>query len=297
MGKKHLILFIPIFMGMFLFAESQEIDPFYMRVFNKGETLFKQGNFREAVQELKIAVFGIKGHDEILGKAHVYMGLSYYHLDQKEESEKHLNEAVNFIGAEGISKIELSPETRKHLSQILRHFGIMNLELKAEAAPPQPAEEELSAETASENRINTLEASIKKNPKEADNYYQLTNIYIEKKETKKAIKTLKNLIKQQPLELKALHVLGILHFKEKKFNRAEHYFSRIFTVAKSRGIPSKIMDSCRAYHILSLYYRGEKDRAYELAKQIKSYFTMDKLNSLNLDDNDRRVLSEILMKD
>lgn len=294
MGKKHFLLFIFLCLGLFLFAESQEIDPFYLRVFNHGESLFKEGNFREAAKEMKVAVFGMEGHNEMLGKAHVYMGLSYYYLEQKEESEKHLKKALDFIGTEGINKIELSPKRKDDLSKILAYFGIVNLEPKTEAVSPQPSKDKTKNKDVSENKINDLKKVLQENPKEIEAYYQLFNIYLENKNTKKARNTLEKLTKQHPLETKALYLLGTLHFKEKNFNKAEYYFSRIFAISKSREVPTEIMDPSRAYYILSFYYRGKKDKAYELAKEIRSFLTVDKINSLNLDETDRRVLSEIL---
>lgn len=40
---------------MIVCAESQEIDSFYMRFFNKGKSLFNSGDYREAVKELEAA--------------------------------------------------------------------------------------------------------------------------------------------------------------------------------------------------------------------------------------------------
>jgi tetratricopeptide (TPR) repeat protein len=297
MSKKYFILFIFLFLGLSLFTESQEIDPFYLRLLNKGETLFKAGNYRDALKELRIAVFGIEGNNEILGKAHVYMGLSYYYLDQKEESESHLRKALDLIGTEGISEIELSTKKKDELSQILAYFGVVNLEPKAEAGPPQPAEDKPKTKDVLKNKINDLEKTIKENSKKIEAYYQLYNVYIENKQTKKARKTLEKLTKQEPLESKALNLLGILHFKERNFKKAEYYFSRISSISKGRKVPPDILDSSRAYHILSLYYRGKKDQAYELAEQVSSLLPIDKISTLNMNERDKIVLSEILSKE
>jgi len=294
MGKKFSIAILFLLTGMVLFAHSQEIDPFYQRILNEGEAQFKAKNYREAVKALKVAVFGIEGPDNILGKAHVYLGLSYFYLDQEKQSEEHLKKALDLIGTQGISEIDLSPKAKDHLSQLLQHFGMENLEPEKKRVSPPPQSEELKPEDSPKNRIKDLEKKIQESPEVTAPYYELTRFYLENNQTNKAKKTLEKLTRQHPLESRALHQLGLLHFKEREFKKAEPYFSRIFALAKSRQVSSEVLDSSRAHHILGFFYRGKKDKAYERAEELKLSLTQEKINRLDLDERDLRVLTEIL---
>ncbi len=301
MREKNLVLYVIIFIGMALLLEAQEIDSFYTRLLNEGEASFRAGNFRKAVKELTIAVFGIEGHDEIMGKAHVFLGLSYYYIDQQEESKNHLMTSVELIGMEGISKIELDSEKKGDLFRILDYFGIRQEESaedsKAMTQPEKDAassDEKTNDEEALRNKIKELNTYIKDNPKEKEAYYELYEIYLKEKQERKAKKTLEDLTKNAPLETQALYLLGVMHFKERNFKRAEYYFSRIFTISRSSDVSSEIIEPSHAFNILSFYYTGKKEKAYELAESQQSVLTEEKINRLRLGERNRRVLLEIM---
>jgi len=301
MRKKKWVIYALIFIGCVLLLNAQEIDSFYTRLLNEGEASFRAGNFRKAVKELKVAVFGIEGHGDILGKAHMFLGLSYYYLDRQEESKNHLMTAVDLIGMEGISKIELDSEKRDDLFRILDYFGIGKEESPAEAkymTQPETAAdysgEELNEEAALRNKIKELNTYIKDNPKEKEAYYELYEIYLKEKQENKARKTLENLTKHAPLETQALYLLGILNFKERDFKKAEYCFSRIFAISQSSDVPPEILEPSHAFNILGFYYRGKKEKAYELAESQQSVLTEEKIKQLNLGERNRIVLLEIM---
>ncbi len=301
MRKKTWVLYALIFIGFALLLKAQEIDSFYTRLLNEGEASFRAGNFRKAVKELTIAVFGIEGHDDILGKAHVLLGLSYYYLDRQEESKNHLMTAAELIGIEEMTKVKLDSEKREDLSRILAYFGIGQEELipdSKDMTQPEtsasPSEEEPNEEAALRNKIQELNTYIKENPKEKEPYYELHEIYLKEKQERKAKKTLEDLTKQVPLETRSLFLLGVMHFKEKNFKKSEYYFSRIFVISQSSDVPSEIMEPSHAFNILSFYYRGKKEKAYELAESQQDALTEEKINQLDLEETNRRVLLEIM---
>lgn len=117
--------------------------------------------------------------------------------------------------------------------------------------------------------------------------------------TKKARSTLEQLTRYHPLESEALLRLGVIYFKDRNFKKAETYFSRIFAIAQSEELPAEVLDSARAYHVLSFHYRGKKDQAYELAESYKNDMNVlseEDINRLDLEERDRRVLWEIIKK-
>ena len=106
--KKTVHLCIILLVGVMLLGNSglkcQETDAFYKNLFEKGEKSFLAKNYKEAVKELEIAVFGLYKEKELRGKAYVYLSLSHYYLKDIKKCEKYIKEAFDLLGDEGINK-------------------------------------------------------------------------------------------------------------------------------------------------------------------------------------------------
>ncbi|MBD3413191.1 MAG: tetratricopeptide repeat protein [Candidatus Aminicenantes bacterium] len=295
MGKKLYLAFF-IVLGIFaLFVQAQQMDPFYQRLINEGETQFQEGRYAKAVQTLKVAVFGIEGHPDILGKAHVYLGLSYYYLNQESNSENHLRKAVQLLGTDGLSTIPLEPGIRSDLSKIFSYLGILQEQSQSKPEELRESESPIS-DVTQQNRIQQLKTAVKDQPDQTQAYYDLYEIYLQQGRSRKARDILEKLSRRHALESRALYLLGVNHFKKRRFKKAQTYFSRIFALAQSMDVASEITDSSHAYQILSFYYQGQKDRAYQWAESREPGLTEEKVGDMGLEERDQRVLLEILNK-
>ncbi len=110
----------------------QETDAFYKNLFKKGEKSFLAKNYKEAVKELEIAVFGLYKEKELRGKAYVYLSLSHYYLKDRKKCEKYLREAFDLLGDEGIKKLELDKPERLDLEKLIKYFKLREAEKKPE---------------------------------------------------------------------------------------------------------------------------------------------------------------------
>jgi hypothetical protein len=102
----------------------QETDAFYKNLFKRGEKSFLAKNYKEAVKELEIAVFGLYKEKELRGKAYVYLSLSHYYLKDIKKCEKYIRDAFELLGDEEIKKIELEKPARADLEKIIEYFRL-----------------------------------------------------------------------------------------------------------------------------------------------------------------------------
>jgi len=132
--KKTARLCVLLLVGVILLGYSdlkcQETDAFYKNLFKKGEKSFLAKNYKEAVKELEIAVFGLYKEKELRGKAYVYLSLSHYYLKDRKKSEKYLREAFELLGDEEIKKIELDRFARSDLEKLIIFFKLRDAEKK-----------------------------------------------------------------------------------------------------------------------------------------------------------------------
>ncbi len=134
--KKTVRLWGLLLAGVILLGYSdlrcQETDAFYKNLFKKGEKSFLAKNYKEAVKELEIAVFGLYKEKELRGKACVYLSLSHYYLKDRKKCEKYLREAFELLGDEGIKNLELDKPARLELEKLIKYFKLRDAEKKLE---------------------------------------------------------------------------------------------------------------------------------------------------------------------
>ena len=130
--KKTYRLWGFLLVGVILFGFSnltcQETDAFYKNLFKKGEKSFLAKEYKEAVKEFEIAVFGLYKEKELRGKAYVYISLSHYYLKDLKKSEKYLREAFELLGDEGIKNLELDKSARSDLEKLIKYFKLRDAE-------------------------------------------------------------------------------------------------------------------------------------------------------------------------
>jgi len=134
--------------------KGQDVDVFYKDLVKKAEKSMYEGRYSDAVEKLKIAVFGLYGDKSLAGKAYVLLGLSHYCLKNKEECRLNLEQAEELLGERGFENLALEEYFALDLKVIL-------LDLKF-AGYTKPEVEVVS--------ITDLEKAIKSKPDNSDAY-------------------------------------------------------------------------------------------------------------------------------
>jgi len=123
-----------LFPPMLRSQQSQQIDPFYLQLFEKAQKSFFSKNYAEAARDFEIASFGLTGDNTLRAKAYVYISLSRYYLKDMKSSEKYLREAADLMGEEGMQALGIFAEARPDLNKLMIFFNIRL------AQPAQPTD-------------------------------------------------------------------------------------------------------------------------------------------------------------
>lgn len=104
--------------------QAQEIDHFYLDLLEKGESSFQSGKFDKAISQLKTSLFGLHADKTLKAKALIYLSLSSYYIKESSQSRDYLQQALNLMGDEGFSGIDLDERFRGEISGLVVHFRL-----------------------------------------------------------------------------------------------------------------------------------------------------------------------------
>jgi len=264
---------------------SQEPDPFYQKLLLQGEQSFLNKNYPQAIKELDIAVFGLYGKSPLIVKAHIYLGISYFHLKNGEESEKYLKKAYEILGETGIKSLDIHDSVREELEKLLVRFKIKEPREELQGKPAEESEKKSTEATktkpkkkSSKDLIKELEKKIKNNPRKVSLYYELYDIYRKDNKFKNAKNIIKKLVKNNPQDMNGNFLLGKIEFIQKHYKDALRCFMRILK-------PSDRTDVTRELYLktmlntASCYYRlKDRERLESYISYLRDFVSEEELN-------------------
>lgn len=258
--------------------KGQDIDIFYRDLVKKAEKLMYEGRYLDAVDKLKIAVFGLYSDKNLAGKAYTLLGLSYYSLKNKEECRLNLEQAEALLGEGAFENLALEEHFALDLEYIL-------IDLKF-AGYTEPEVKVIS--------ISELEKAIKSKPNNSVAYYQLFNSYQDSNNSEQALKVLKKLVKNNPKEAHAYYLMGRLQYEKKKYKNAQKFLEKFFLQASEMEIDNKELTAGWAYLILSVFHRGNKEHTEKLASVAQSFLSEREIRTLSLTETEKKHLLRII---
>ena len=292
---------------------TQQIDPFYTNLLQKGVQSFLAGKYKDAVKELELANFGFHGRDDLMAKGCIYLGLSHYYLKDNVKSERYLRDANNLLGDKGFQNIDIDDSVRAVLEKLLETFKMAEppplLKAEQKAEQKQLPEKEKPEEKAGEvetsplkektkkptvNPVKELERKIKAKPKDVSLYYDLYALHMENNKQKDALKTLRNLIKKNPDEVRGYYLSSKLQYYLRKYKDAGKSIEKLFKLSRKFSIAEEILIESRAYLILSTNFRGDRERTSKIIAGSLELFTKDTIDSLNLPEKDKTLLHSLI---
>ncbi len=283
------------------FIEAQYIDPFYIKLLQKGEDSFLSGKFDQAIDQLKTSLFGLHSDKKLQAKALIYLSLSSYYIRESTQSLDYLERALTLMGDEDFSSIGFNERVQGELGGIIAHFKLGQYSPgEAETVivgKPEP-DSTMSEEGGNDNSSNTspglLEVMISKDPENIDQYYHLYEMYMEEKSTKKARKTLEKLVETHPDEIYGYYLLGRLHYRDGKYKDAEKQFGEALKPRPYQSLSSELEEELKTYQILSVYNMGDKKKALDMMSVAVHMYTEAKIRALPIDGTDKVTLREII---
>lgn len=243
---------------------SQEVDPFYLKLFREGEKSYLDNNYKQAIKELEIAVFGLRGDKNLVGKAYVYISLSYLHLKERDNCELNIRKATELVGLEGLEKLGIDQSARGDLKTVIDYFKI-----------GEPEEE--PEETTPKARIEELEEKIEAEPQNLAHYYALYELHRDKNDVKAARKVIQNLIKNNPEELIGPYLLGKIEFSQNNYAGALNYFNLVLKPFEGIEPENVMVVKSMIYVSLCLYHLDSQELHDSFVKLIKDNISDEQL--------------------
>lgn len=115
-----LLLFVPQAL------HSQEAHAFYLSLFKKGQNAFLLKDYKEALKNFEVALFGLHSQKGLTGQGYAYMSLCVFHLGQEEESQELLERSAQWLEAGEAQRFwtNLPADERETFDQMMKDFGV-----------------------------------------------------------------------------------------------------------------------------------------------------------------------------
>jgi len=123
MHKK--ILFLALFVFNFV-SISPAADPFYTNLLNEGKALYLAGKYDEALENFKIAEFGLLDEKEIVPELYYYYALTQYKKGGITESQALLEKLKTAAGETNIDKLPKPKEIERDLAIMTRALDYLD---------------------------------------------------------------------------------------------------------------------------------------------------------------------------
>jgi tetratricopeptide (TPR) repeat protein len=272
---------------------AQEIDPFYLNLLKKGEQSFLSGDFKDAIKDLEVAYFGIHSNKKIKAKVCVYLSLSYFYSINSDQGRKYLSETEALLGEDGFHSLDIEEDVLYDFIQLSSAFkrGMTVRPEGLKALPKVPKERISQSESAREDH---LKRRIEETPRNVSLYYELYALFRLENNPKEAKKTIEKLVEKNPQEVFGYYILGIIQYKEGKFKDASSSFEDFFQLSKNLAIRPVLKAESRAFQILSLYNRGEKEAAEKLIFESAEALEIENTRIHHFSEKDKIVLNSLL---
>jgi len=302
-AHKALKFFIMGLFGTALLASpllwSQEIDPFYLKLLNEGEKSYLEKNYRGAVKDLEITIFGLHGQKKLLGKAYVYLSLSYRHLNNREKCEEYLRKAFELVGQEGFKDLEIDQSTRDDLKILLDYFKIGK-----EEEPEKEESEKVTKEPQKrlprvrpKTKYEELEERIKAEPQNLTLYYELYEFHREKNDVKAARKVIQDLIKNNPDELIGPYLMGKIEFSQSNYAAALRSFNQVLKPFEMIQAENVMVVKSLIYVTFCLYHLDRKELHESFVKLVKDNTTDEHLRQMLKEEELEKEWDEIIKEE
>jgi len=226
MTKKILFLLIAI---ICLYLVSFAADPFYTNLLNEGKALFLAGKYDEALEDFKIAEFGLIDEKEFVPELYFYYALTQYKKGEVGESKALLEKMKTALGPGDIGKLTRPKEIEGELAIMVRALDYL---VQPGAKPGSLPFFNLFYETwdlLQAKKLPEAEAKLKvmakMNGDEKRQYFLEGLLAFEKGDYKKCVKRLEKIGRVLPAEFgeQASFCLAYAHLKRGDAKMSEKY--------------------------------------------------------------------------
>jgi tetratricopeptide (TPR) repeat protein len=113
-------LVVIIFLISVLYSLSPAADPFYINLLNEGKALYLAGKYDEALENFKIAEFGLVDEKEFVPELYFYYALANYKKGMLEESRLLMDKMKTALGVAEIGSLARPKEIERDVYVMTR---------------------------------------------------------------------------------------------------------------------------------------------------------------------------------
>lgn len=219
------------------------VDPFYLKVFNEGKQFYARQQYKSALENFKIAEFGLLQDKALLHELYLYSSLSHFKLNQFDDARDILKKYQEKMDIEDISSVTPPEEISLDVKTMFRSISL--------------GDSEPSRETKSFSRQPAVRHDFSVVFERALKDLHGKNIL----EYRNRLKKLKKMNRKDP---RIGYLEGIEAFKEKKYADCIHILWKVYPV-----IVSEWRESTYYYLVLSLYFNDNFGQAMAFYYKIK----------------------------
>jgi tetratricopeptide (TPR) repeat protein len=298
---KSLLLLLFLSVGLPASQGGQTIDPFYAVRFEAGLSLMEAGRYEEAFKEFEVAGFGLSARKDLWARIHVLKGLCQSKLGNKSKAFESLAAAAELVGWDALPLVSVPEPVKPDLPKLIAEAR-KNPPPKAEEkaaplivsvekpAPDRPVPSDVPSKAAPAEKpvgkpnpdpVEGFRRLILADPRYPSPYYSLAEHFAQRGDFGAARKTLRDLLRNIPTEVRGHLELGRLAYEARDLKEAGKSLERFLALAE-KSADERSKDEARALLILVSYLRGDDKKARAVLAASAGLFTPARLAALTL---------------
>ena len=106
-------------------------------------------------------------------------------------------------------------------------------------------------------------------------------------------------MRENPSEIMGYYHIGLLEYRSKQYKSAVKNLENLLEKREDPNLSpltDQVLRNAWAHLILSYNFKGDKDKALELAAEVTEFYSLEVIESLGLEPMDLAVLKELLEK-
>lgn len=295
-GVSFLVPYFSLYLILILSTSiTAQIDPHYKNLFQKGEQSFFEEDYKTAAKRLELAVFGLRSDKNLTAKCYTYLSLCHHYLDDEGKSNQYFQQARSFLDETGFLGLELDQSVLDKLESVF-YVTYPRENLAEESETEVNSSQEQLSEADLQLVIKSYEEQIQNNPQRIPAYYGLYRIYLKQNDLEKAAKTLEKLVNFNPKDINALFLVGRLEYERRKYSNAAKHLENFFNQTDGISIEEDRKNEAAALYLLSLHFKGDRNKALQIASSYTEILTETTIQTLSLHDKDKPILIDIMTK-
>ena len=254
MNKRRVIVLLYLsLVGAALSFLYPQAESFYLKTLTEGKTYYHQGRYQQAINQFKIAEFGLLEEKEYLAELYLYYALSYFKLGKINESWEILKTLQSELKIKAPDNITVPP-------QIENDLKLMLAVLKNYKNP------------ANENRDKNINVMRIKSFEEG---FQKARRCLKNNDLPGLDKEIKGLVRIDKKDVRIPYLKGIAAFKKKKYSKCIGYLNKITDL-----LDPVYKDDVFYYLSLSFYFLDKKEQAILYSQRVYDKTLREELDEI-----------------